>query len=581
MKNLVLLLVLTVSLVGCKSVKNIAKDKEIVSSRVSILSSQNKRKFDYFFYEGQRLKMTGDLNKAKDYFVQCLKIDSLSGTCFYELANIAIAAKNYKAAQDLLSNSVRLSPNNKWYQILLGDLYQQNKDIPKAIHVYESLVAKFPDNDEFIYILAQLYHNDKQFSNAIDTYSKLEKNIGINEVISTNKEKIYLEMGKEGLAYKEIEKLIDDNPYETRYYGFLGDLYLFNKDYQKAEQSYRKILELDENNGMGYFSVANIKLQQKDTVAFFSNFEKGLQDKNLALEVKFKRLLPILMGKEFSSLDDRAIITNLFSKLTNVHNDDARSYIYYANYLQNNNKKEEALVQYKNALNIDKSNPAVWQDMFLLEIGLGKFDNLYKDATEVLILFPDEPLFNLFYSMAALQNGEFQNAKDKLLKGLRHVGENINLKGQFFAYLGDVEHSLNNTSEAFKYYGKALEIDENNVVVLNNYSYYLSEENQELERAEKMIAKCIELEPGNSTYLDTYAWVLFKRGRFFEAKYIIERAMDNGGDLSDVIVEHYGDILSKNNDLDAALIQWEKALKLGSNSDILKRKIELQSYVEE
>ena len=67
-----------------------------------------------------------------------------------------------------------------------------------------------------------------------------------------------------------------------------------------------------------------------------------------------------------------------------------------------------------------------------------------------------------------------------------------------------------------------------------------------------MISKCVELEPTNSTYLDTYAWVLFKRGRFFEAKYIIERAIDNGGNTSDVIVEHYGDILFKNGDVEGA-----------------------------
>ena len=161
---------------------------------------------------------------------------------------------------------------------------------------------------------------------------------------------------------------------------------------------------------------------------------------------------------------------------------------------------------------------------------------MYKDAEEALLIFPEQALFNLFYAMGAMQKQEYAKARKKLREGLKYVGENINLKGQFYAYLGDVEHSLKNTEEAFKSYEKALAIDENNVVVLNNYSYYLSLENKDLPKAEKMISKCVELEPGNSTYLDTYAWVLFKRGRFFEAKYMIERAMDNGGDKSDVIV---------------------------------------------
>lgn len=572
MKNVWLIAVVLIGAIGCKSVKNPVTPKTELKNRISVLSHQNKRKFDYFFYEGQRLKMNGDLNKAKNYFVECLKIDSLSGTCYYELANIAIAAKNYKAAQTLLSNSVRLSPTNKWYQILLGDLYQQNNEIPKAVETYQGLVSKFPNNDEYIYILAQLYYKNKQLDKAIDTYNKLEKNIGINEVISIEKEKIYLEMGKEGPALKEINALIQDNPYEPRYYGFLGDYYLYTKDLDKAEQSYRKILELDGDNGLGYFSISNVNLQKKDTTNFFYNFKKGLEDSDLALEAKFQRLLPLLMGKNFKNYDAN-VIEELFSTLTKIHKNDARGYIYYANYLQNNNNKEKALAQYKKSLNIDKSNPAVWQDMFFLQIDLGKFDDLYTDTKEALIIYPEQPLFNLFYAMGALQKEEYEKAKEKLLEGLKYVGKNKNLEGQFYAYLGDVEYSLKNSSEAFKNYQKALEIDENNVVVLNNYSYYLSVENSNLELAEKMISKCIELEPGNSTYLDTYAWVLFKRGRYFEAKYIIERAIDNGGKNSEVIVEHYGDILYKNHDLEGALIQWNKSVEMGNDSKVLKEKL--------
>jgi len=245
-------------------------------------------------------------------------------------------------------------------------------------------------------------------------------------------------------------------------------------------------------------------------------------------------------------------------KLTDVHSDDSRSFIYYANYLQNNNNKDEALIAYKKALSIDNSNSSVWQDLFFLEIDLGNFELLFIDTKEALILFPDEALFNLFNAMASMQKEDYANALPDLEHGINFTKENIKLKGQFYSYLGDVYYNLNNHSKAFESYENALKIDDNNVVVLNNYSYYLSLEHIELDKAEKMIAKCIELEPGNYTYLDTYAWVLFKRGRFFESKYIIERAIDNGGDKSDVIVEHYGDILFNNGDVEGAVLQWKK-----------------------
>ncbi|TLX77108.1 tetratricopeptide repeat protein [Labilibacter sediminis] len=579
-KILYFLLAISV-LSGCKTLKDNVVHSNGPKEKVSVLSAAQKRKFDYFFYEGQRLKMLGNIDKAKMYFIECLKVDSLSSTSYYELANIEINNQNYKGAQDLLSNSVRLSPDNKWYKILLGDLYQQNENIPKSIEVYESLVTQFPNSDEFTYILAQLYYKNKDYDKAIETYNILEKSIGINEVISLEKEKIYLEIGKKGLAYKEVEKLIEENPYEPRYYGFMGDVYMYNKELDKAEESYRKILELDPDNGLGYFSLANISLQRKDTLSFFNNFSKALNDNDLNLEVKFQRMLPFLMGNDFKNYAEDDKITSLFEQLTSVHNDDSRSHIYYANYLQNNDNKEKALEEYKKALVIDKSNPSVWQDMFFLEIDLAKFELLYVDAKEALLIFPDIPLFNLFHAMGAMQKEEYRVALKSLEHGIQFTGDNINLNGQFHSYLGDVLYNLKRPEEAFKSYQNALKVDENNVVVLNNYSYYLSVENQDLDKAERMISKCIELEPGNSTYLDTYAWVLFKRGRFFEAKYIIERAIDNGGDTSDVIVEHYGDILYKNEDIDGAVIQWKKSLEMGNKSEILTKKIELEKYVEE
>ena len=61
-----------------------------------------------------------------------------------------------------------------------------------------------------------------------------------------------------------------------------------------------------------------------------------------------------------------------------------------------------------------------------------------------------------------------------------------------------------------------------------------------------MSYKTVKAEPKNSTYLDTYAWILFEKGKYAEAKIYIDDAMKNGGEESDVIVEHCGDIYFMN-----------------------------------
>ncbi len=57
-----------------------------------------------------------------------------------------------------------------------------------------------------------------------------------------------------------------------------------------------------------------------------------------------------------------------------------------------------------------------------------------------------------------------------------------------------------------------LQWKDDNVMALNNYAYYLSEQGKDLHKAESMSYKTIKAEPNNGTYLDTYAWILVYGG---------------------------------------------------------------------
>ena len=88
-----------------------------------------------------------------------------------------------------------------------------------------------------------------------------------------------------------------------------------------------------------------------------------------------------------------------------------------------------------------------------------------------------------------------------------------------------------------------------------------------------MSYKCNLLEPNNGTYEDTYAWILYCLGDFEEARKWIEKSLDNNGNESSVIVEHYGDILYELKFTELALEQWNRAFILDSSSESLKMKI--------
>jgi len=160
-----------------------------------------------------------------------------------------------------------------------------------------------------------------------------------------------------------------------------------------------------------------------------------------------------------------------------------------------------------------------------------------------------------------------------LNKGLSVPSQNAELVKQFYLSLAEALFRNGNVEEAFKNYDQMLVLEPNNAQVLNNYSYYLSINNQNLDKALEMITKCVDSEKDNATYLDTYAWVLFKRDEFAKALIPMQKAIDLSKDPSSEVLEHYGDILYKNGKVDEARNAWIQANSKKDASDKIADKI--------
>ena len=116
-----------------------------------------------------------------------------------------------------------------------------------------------------------------------------------------------------------------------------------------------------------------------------------------------------------------------------------------------------------------------------------------------------------------------------------------------------------------------LRLDRENLAVLNNYAYYLSLREEELEKALEMSQVTIDKEPKNPTYLDTYAWILHKLGRSAEARNIFRQALAYGGKESAEILDHYGDVLNALNEPLMAIVYWQQAYDIEPRQDILEK----------
>ena len=228
----------------------------------------------------------------------------------------------------------------------------------------------------------------------------------------------------------------------------------------------------------------------------------------------------------------------------------------------------------------DKSKSQVWGQVLFIQAEQNDFEGMLKVSADALEYFPADPLFYYFNGASNKWFKNYDDAINSFETGIEFVVENKNLLLEFYSSLADVYHTKKEHEISDEYYEKVLEIDSNNVLVLNNYSYYLSEREENLEKAKKMSFKCNELDPNNGTYQDTYAWILYKLKEYELAKQWLLKALSNGSDKNPVVVEHYGDILYDLGSPKEALDQWKKAKELGGSGVRLNQKIESEKLHE-
>jgi len=536
------------------------------------LTEEKRLEFDFAFHEGEKALVLGEYEKAISWFVTCIKLDNTSAVARYELANIYIGKENLNSALALAREAVALQPQNMWYQVQLAGIYKSKGMIEQACEVYANLANQFPKRNDFYHIQAELYASVEKFEEALEVYQKLEKKIGITEQVSLNKHTLFLRLDKRKNAYSELNKLIKKFPFKVENYGLLADMYLQDGDGEKALDLYKKIVEIAPENGLVHFYLAEYYRKEKKYDLAQNALKKAFASDMVDPDKKIQYLMGVIMADPENKVTDETL-KELLDLLIKVHPDHIHVNALYADFLRRQKDSAGARKLLRKVLVQEKTNYVIWEELMFIDNELLDFDSMLTESEEAIKYFPTQPMLYIFNGVAAAQKKDYERAVKSLTTGFNYVGDNIPMRIQFLTYLGDAQYELGHTEKAFKAYDEVLLFDPDNVVVLNNYSYYLSVLDQRLEKAKEMSLKCVEIEKENSTYLDTHAWVLFKLGSFSDAKRAMEKALQFGGRESAVIVEHYGDILYRLGDKKAAMTEWENAQKLGEGSKQLLEKI--------
>ena len=465
-----------------------------------------------------------------------------------------------------------LDPDNYWYKIQLSQLYILSNQPDSAAGVYEEILVKWPEKIDVKYELSRVYSETGKSKKALEKLNEIEKENGISEPVSMLKEQIYLKEGKIELAIAELNALISLAPEEIRFLGILAELYTEVDRKEEAMKIYKRIFEIEPDNGIAQLSMAEFYRLDNNVEKQFEYLNLAFQNRTLAVDRKMAVIIEFLTDESLFAESEQEL-DHLLSILEKMYPGDFRVKTARADYYTKKEKYEEAIMVYDEVLKEQKGNYFIWEQAIFIENILGRTDKVYAKCTEAINYFPDKPFLFLFQGNAAMQSGKSKEAIQALERGLELVENNIPLTVQFFSFLAEAWRNLENYNKSDQYFEKALQMEPENIMILNNYGYYLAFRGVKLAEAERMSRKTIVIEPDNPTYLDTYAWILFKERKFEEAKQYMQRAMKNGGDEDPDILEHYGDILNEMGEHDEARNYWLKAKEKGASSGELDKKL--------
>ena len=537
------------------------------------LEGEAKVQFDYAFMEGVRFKILGDLKSSLTYFDQCMKIYNRSAAVRYEISSILSLGEDLNLPLQLMREAVQLESDNIWYNLLLANILQKKSMIEEACKVYDELIAKHPEREDFYIIQVDLYTSTEKWEKAIEVLNRYEKQFGVNEPAIIEKAKLYSKMDNVKRASSEIMKLIKKYPENTDYLGLLAELYLSHNQEKKGLQLLNRIVKDYPDNGFVQFYLADYYRTKKDSLNTEKYIRPALANDNIDNNLKVQYLLKLLVNQADLSLSTDHIYRYV-QLLLEKYPGDLSVRTLNADFLKRENKLEECKKELEFIISKEKNNYLVWEELMLLSNQLGDTAAMKSEGLECLNYFPNEPLPYMMISLPMLIEGNYAKATGYLQKGLELAPDKSFIKSQLYAYLGECYYKQDSIEIAFSMFDSAIAINPNDIMTLNNYSYYLSLRNERLNQAEKMISTALSADPNNATFLDTYAWVLFKLKNYSLARFYMRSAIENTEKPSGVLYEHYGDILYMNGDKEEALKMWKKALELGDDiSDNLKNKI--------
>lgn len=561
-------LVVLTSLVvaGCSSSKEPAASSDQPSPLRSRLEEERRERALQHFIDGAIFDSKEEYARAILEYQEALKWDR-NPAIYYALAKDYAALGKHATAAEHAREAVRLDSTNITYRETLADIYINTYQHELAIQEYEAIVRLDSTSANAWYTLARLYQASKPLR-ALEIYERLLDREGDRWELLLQAAELYRTLGRYDDAAEKYRRMVELDPSNRPLQRQLAETYGRAGKFDEALTILESLLETDENDLEVIATLADVYLDRNEYQKAVDLYQKLLQRERKNPEVKLRVGIAYYgMVQRDSTLIPKA--RAIFEEVEQELPDDWRAPLHLGALALMEKKDSVASGYFERVTKLASWNADAWWFLGNMYFDRGEYQRVVETMNRAIKNVPKDYRLHLLSGMAYSQLGMTDLAVTAFEKSLELNPNDVNTLGSLaLTYDGKEQFSKSDSL-----YERALRIDPNNHLILNNYSYSLAERGLQLERALEMAKRAVAAEPNNASYLDTLGWVYYKLQQWKEAERYIAEAVATGR-ASAVVHEHLGDVYFQLGEKTKAMEYWKKALQMNNANQALKDKIQ-------
>jgi len=523
------------------------------------------RAIDALFYDAVSAQAQGKRDQAIALYLEIVGNDSSRAAAHYGLGTLYLEGQRPVEALPWAQRAYRLDPSNKWYAFLVAAAHQSLRQHDQAEEVLKQQVERYPNDLEIVLRLADAHLQQSEIEPALELYNRVEQRTGLTDDLALMKYRIFMGTRQYTRGVEELKRYVREMPTSPRNYFLLYDLQTNAEQFDSAIATIEALRAVDPNNDQAPFILADFYLKRHQTDKAAELLNGALGNPLIGLPVKLQFLEQALA--RYRDPFERVRIRGYLALVDATHPGASGLLLIKARTRLLDGQPDSARVLLRQAVERDESSLQAWSELVTLDAQRQAWHDLRQTGDEALAIFPGNWQFLFYRAVACYQLKDYRAATASLEEALPNAPEDDGVRVQLHTLLGDSYHYLDAHEQSDASYEKALSIDPDNALVLNNYAYFLSVRRVNLDRAKAMIQRVMRdpTHAQNASYQDTYGWILYQLGDYREAQVWIERAYRQ--EASAEVAEHLGDVLAQQGEIDRATKLWQEALTKLSSDD--------------